>query len=165
MKSLILFAAFLFTFILSANAFGSDKVTATIVQIEQFSLIIEKFKEDTGRYPNSIQGLKSLYSRPKEVANWDGPYINKKIPLDYWGNEYVYVFPAKFGNKSYDLYSIGRNKINDQGNKDDITNWRKPNLSYYYNSSKTVLKLFLASLLLASIIIVFLLRRRRTRGH
>ena len=62
-----------------------------------------------------------------------GPYLQRreifKISqsgeiLDPWGTPYRYRYPGK--HSSFDLYSCGKNKIDEQGQGDDICNWQLP---------------------------------------
>ena len=43
------------------------------------------------------------------------------LPKDAWQGDYKYVSPAKLNiTKQYDLYSFGKNGIDDLGQKDDL---------------------------------------------
>ena len=54
-----------------------------------------------------------------------GPYLQKGIPLDPWGNDYVYEYPGRYNIDGYDLMSMGPDrKI---GGDDDIVNWNIDN--------------------------------------
>jgi general secretion pathway protein G len=111
---------------------GSERVWKAVFQIEQFVEVLEKFRNDTGRYPTTEEGLAALRDRPNVDQGWNGPYLKKLVPLDPWGEPYRYIYPARYGNKNYDLYSFGRNMEDDFGAKDDVTNWREVNLEYYH---------------------------------
>jgi len=63
---------------------------------------IERYKDDLRRYPSSLDDLLNGYVR--------------YIPKDSWGSGYVY----KPSGDAYDLYSIGKNIIDDGGLQDDI---------------------------------------------
>jgi general secretion pathway protein G len=148
---------------ISNAGIGSTKVVAAIVRIELFGECLGKFKDDMGRYPTSEEGLEALRSKPGMVSNWNGPYINKEIPLDPWGKAYVYIHPAKYGKKSYDLYSFGMNMKDDLGEKDDITNWRELNYEYYdrfHHIKKLLLPL---AMIFVAVVIYWLLRKRKLR--
>lgn len=86
-------------------------------QISNFETALDTYRLDTGSYPDSLRAL-----READHPNWDGPYLPKEIPLDPWGNEYVYSKPGEDG-KAYDLRSYG--KDGQRGGSDeaeDITN-------------------------------------------
>jgi general secretion pathway protein G len=40
----------------------------------------------------------------------------ESVPLDPWGNEYVYRNPGKFKTDGYDLYSLGPKGEEGEGN-------------------------------------------------
>ncbi len=70
---------------------SKSKVKTAQIQIEQFDAALELFLLDTGRYPNSIEGLDVLIRNVSDDPFWSGPYINKrKTPLDPWGRSYQY---------------------------------------------------------------------------
>jgi general secretion pathway protein G len=60
-------------------------------------------------------------NQPNDAQNWRGPYLKQGIPVDPWGNAYVYTYPGKHNQKGYDLMSIGPDGRS--GSDDDITNW------------------------------------------
>lgn len=161
---------FLIVFIAQCNssAVSSDKVISTEVDIELFSIYLENFRKDIGRYPSQQEGLDALFFRRVDIKNWNGPYINKRIPLDPWGNKYRYVYPSKYGNKNYDIYSIGKNRIDNFGNVDDITNWKETDFSYYYKGVFGVKAKYFAFFLVPAAIAIafvflFLLKWKKRR--
>ncbi|MBE7558282.1 type II secretion system protein GspG [bacterium] len=44
------------------------------------------------------------------------------MPLDPWGNAYVYEYPGRHNERGYDLMSLGPDGR--AGTEDDICNWR-----------------------------------------
>ena len=96
------------------------KVTAAKSQISSLELALDAFEVDTGLYPKGTAGLNALIEPPSGIQNWKGPYLRKGIPLDPWGNPYVYTYPGK-NNADYDLMSVGPDGR--AGGEDDITNW------------------------------------------
>jgi general secretion pathway protein G len=83
--------------------------------------MLDVFEIDTGRYPTSDEGLNALLSQPAGVREWHGPYIERGMPKDPWGNPYVYRSPGQHNTASYDLYSFGPDGA--EGGGDDIDNW------------------------------------------
>jgi len=75
------------------------------------------YEVDNGFYPKSLQ---DLLVQPSNARNWHGPYL-EKLPLDPWGNAYVYYYPGKHSPAGYDLLSIGPDQK--EGTDDDIGNW------------------------------------------
>ena len=94
------------------------KVTAAGTQIKSFELALDSFEVDTGSYPNSLD---ALVNEPSGVQNWKGPYLKQSIPVDPWGNAYVYTYPGKHVANGYDIQSFGPDAR--AGSDDDITNW------------------------------------------
>lgn len=96
--------------------------TAAQTQISSFSTALDAFEVDNGYYPRGRNGLEDLVQQPSDAPNWRGPYL-KDLPLDPWGNAYVYESPGRFNATGYDLSSPGPD--GKAGNDDDITNWSK----------------------------------------
>ncbi|MBI5048569.1 MAG: type II secretion system major pseudopilin GspG [Deltaproteobacteria bacterium] len=103
------------------------KVTEAKVQIKNLEIAIKMYKLDNGQYPSTEQGLMALVEKPAAgiiPKSWrDGGYLEKrKVPLDPWGKEYVYISPGLHGD--YDLFSYGADGIRGGEKFDaDIGNW------------------------------------------
>lgn len=97
------------------------KITAAQTQIANLEIVLDAFEVDNGMYPKS-DGLKDLVEQPSYAKNWRGPYISE-VPVDPWGNPYVYQYPGKNNPRGFDLYSMGPDGRS--GGNDDITNWSK----------------------------------------
>jgi len=80
---------------------------------------LKLYELDNGAYPSNEAGLNALLSRPSNVGNWNGPYLEKK-PLDPWGREYQYKRPGTHRTHDYDLSSLGKDG---QASSDDVVNW------------------------------------------
>jgi len=80
---------------------------------------LDAFEVDNGYYPKSLQ---DLIQAPNTAKNWHGPYLDK-LPIDPWGNPYIYYIPGKHNPSSYDLLSTGVDAK--EGTDDDIGNWVK----------------------------------------
>lgn len=94
------------------------KETAAKTQISGFETALDMFEADTGFYPKSLD---ALVNEPSGTQNWKGPYLKQGIPLDPWGNPYLYSFPGKNNARGYDLQAVGPDGR--PGGDDDITNW------------------------------------------
>ncbi|HTY60727.1 MAG TPA: type II secretion system major pseudopilin GspG [Acidobacteriota bacterium] len=101
--------------------FGKAKDKVVLVQIAEIEQALEKFAFDTGRFPNTDEGLDALLRNPGNFDSWEGPYLKKAPPNDPWGKPYAYRCPSTHG-LDYDLYSFGPDGID--GNEDDIGNWK-----------------------------------------
>lgn len=80
----------------------SSKIKTAETQMKLLETALDTFRLDLGQYPQTLDEL--IRSDKK---NWDGPYLPKDIPLDPWGNPYLYSRPGKDG-RAYELYSYGR---------------------------------------------------------
>ncbi|MDY6948518.1 MAG: type II secretion system major pseudopilin GspG [Pseudomonadota bacterium] len=74
-------------------------------QIEAFSRALSAFRLDVGRFPTDDEGLDALLVRPSEASQWNGPYLEKKVPNDPWGRPYHY---RAGDNDEIELTSYGK---------------------------------------------------------
>src|SRR5262245_31359999 len=101
-----------------------SKTVAVRVQISNFEQALTHYKLDTGAYPTTEQGLEALRARPTDVAQWDGPYLVKEIPLDPWGHRFVYKFPGEHGGQP-DIISFGADgQAGGEGSNADVMSWK-----------------------------------------
>lgn len=95
--------------------------------IEALSDALDKYRIDNGRYPTTDQGLAALRTEPTlppPPRHWDGPYLNRPVPADPWGNGYVYRCPGVHNPKRFDLFSLGADgRKGGVGEAADIANW------------------------------------------
>lgn len=95
-------------------------------QIETFSLALDAYYLDCGRYPTAEQGLGVLWERPSTEpipAGWNGPYLSKKVPLDPWGAAYEYIVPGQNG-LPFGIRSLGADgREGGEGNDADVSSW------------------------------------------
>jgi general secretion pathway protein G len=98
----------------------SDKarITATRGDIDGgIKTALGRYEVDVGSYPKSLE---DLVMQPSNSKRWQGPYLDK-LPNDQWGHPYIYAYPGKHSNGSYDLSSAGPDEK--EGTEDDITSW------------------------------------------
>ena len=94
--------------------------TAARTQVNGFMTALGTYKLDTGTYPTTEMGLRALREKPEAVNGWQGPYLQKDVPKDPWGNEYVYKYPGDHGDDP-DVCSLGLDgKPGGDGNNADI---------------------------------------------
>ena len=103
-----------------AGQSGKAKVSAAEAQITNFSTALKRFEIDTGGFPTTQQGLDALYEQPGNLEGWAGPYLDKRVEADPWGNDWQYKAPGTHNN-DFDLVSYGQDGAS--GGGDDITNW------------------------------------------
>lgn len=93
------------------------------VQVKMLKGALETFRLDVGRLPTQAEGLQALNVAPGEErakARWRGPYLDGDMPIDPWGNPYVYSLPGANG-QPFALYSLGADgKPGGEGTDADI---------------------------------------------
>ena len=95
----------------------SSKVKTAQTQIQLLGTALDTFRLDVGDYPDQLSEL-----RASDKRGWDGPYLPKAIPLDPWGNPYVYQKPGPNGLE-YSLQSLGKDgEVGGADDSADITN-------------------------------------------
>lgn len=105
------------------------RVVAAKADIATLDQALEMYKLDNHNYPSTDQGLQALLSKPSgspEPKNWNpSGYLKKgKLPVDPWGNDYLYLSPGS--NGIYDLYSLGADgREGGEGYAADIGNWEQ----------------------------------------
>jgi len=99
------------------------KQSAAKAQIELFGTALDAFRLDTGRYPTTEEGLKTLREAPSGLDTWQGPYLPKEIPNDPWGRSYVYRCPGD--HYDYDIISYGADGVEGgEGENQDVVSWK-----------------------------------------
>lgn len=149
------------------NCIASYNFQQALSQIHLLANALDVFQLDVGRYPSNEEGLVVLLENNNELVGWNGPYIEKKkIPLDPWNKDYQYIYPAKYGSQKFDLYSFGRNGLDEFGKGDDISQWKGYNHKYYKTKESYffhyIIFIFISGLLI-TIIIALILKNRRLR--
>ena len=99
-------------------------IQAAKAQVLGFETPLLSYQMNIGDFPSTSDGLQALRTCPAGVANptkWLGPYLNKEVPLDPWGNEYRYEYPGKYQTDMPDIWSLGPDKMDNT--EDDIGNW------------------------------------------
>ena len=86
---------------------GKSEVTIARAQMESFEKSLDTYRLDVGRYPTSEEGMNALMVAPPAAATkWNGPYLKKAVPLDPWGNAYLYRSPG--AKAEYEIVSTGK---------------------------------------------------------
>lgn len=94
---------------------GRQKVKIARVQMETLNMALSHYYLRHGTYPTQTQGLMALVSRPLVAPiPKDYPpegYLDKRrLPLDPWGAEYVYVQPAR-NDAPYEIICYGADSM------------------------------------------------------
>ncbi len=100
---------------------GGARSDTASVQVAAFKQALDLYRLDVGDYPTTEQGLDALIEAPSGAAGWNGPYLDgQSVPLDPWGNEYVYRVPGA-DDDAFDLLSLGAdNRQGGSGEDADI---------------------------------------------
>jgi general secretion pathway protein G len=106
---------------------GVAKEEATRSQIAMLGSALDAYRLDNDTYPTDAQGLEALWHEPlsePRPRNWRGPYLRRDVPLDPWGNPFVYRSPGIETPWGYDLASLGADgREGGVGEDADITSW------------------------------------------
>lgn len=82
-----------------------SKVKVVRAQMDTLSKVLEQYRLEVGTYPTQEQGLAALMVQPTGVKRWQGPYLKKEVPMDPWGNPYLYQLSST--GREIDLVSMG----------------------------------------------------------
>ncbi|TYT75767.1 type II secretion system major pseudopilin GspG [Desulfobotulus mexicanus] len=97
------------------------------MDIASFETALRLYRLDNGRYPTTEEGLEALVRKPDSASErWrEGGYLeSRRIPLDPWGNAYIYLSPGI--HEEYDIISYGADGVaGGEGANADITSWEK----------------------------------------
>lgn len=90
---------------------GEARVTATQLQIRQLQTALQMYRTEQGRYPTQEQGLEALVRKPDREPiprryPEEGYLSGNRLPLDAWGNPFVYLSPGRAG-EPYEIISYG----------------------------------------------------------
>jgi len=102
------------------------RVVAAKNQTQSFSIALNSYFLDCRKYPTTEQGLQALWEKPilePVPKGWDGPYLNKKVPVDPWDKEYEYKVPGPHG-LPFGIRSFGADGMEGGEGKDkDLCSW------------------------------------------
>ena len=102
---------------------GKSEQSVAKSQVEAFSRALGTYRLDVGNFPSTEEGLNALVSKPPNAAKWNGPYLDKAVPLDPWGRPYTYRSPGEHGG-DFDIMSFGKDgQPGGTGDAADVTNY------------------------------------------
>jgi general secretion pathway protein G len=112
------------------KAIDFARKTSTENQIAAFKAALQSYYIDCGRFPSEAQGLGALWEKPiisPVPDSWAGPYVDREITVDPWGNAYRYVsgeFPGS-GKLPFTIMSLGADgQEGGAGSNADIFSWK-----------------------------------------
>lgn len=92
---------------------------SALAQLQSFEKALDTYRLDTGRYPTGEIGLQALLVKPPSESKWNGPYLQKDVPRDPWGNIYQYRIPGE--RFEFDIFSFGKDgRAGGEGDAADI---------------------------------------------
>ena len=93
----------------------ADKRAAK-AQVGMFDEAINIYRIDVGSFPDALEDLREPPQGLRNPDKWSGPYLQKDLPIDPWGNDYQY---ANEGD-DFRVWSFGPDGSDASG--DDIDN-------------------------------------------
>jgi general secretion pathway protein G len=84
---------------------SKSEIKAAKAQISSLRKALDVYRLDNGSYPDQQAGLNALMVAPQGNTKWKGPYLEKEVPVDPWGNAYIYRIPGE--KREFDLISLG----------------------------------------------------------
>ena len=163
-KVILILAAFGLPLLFSACDDVIYKHDQTVSMMSVIQEQVTHFKTDTGHYPKTEEGLNALLVATGGISSWKGPYLRRGVPNDSWVHAYIYYYPPRYGSREFDLYSRGKNGIDENGKGDDISNWGGYNKWIY--DKERLLNRYIAILLVIIILgltAVFVSKKRNNR--
>lgn len=101
---------------------GRSNTNIAKAQISALGQALDQYRLDVGSYPTTEQRLDALVTKPQNEPRWNGPYLQKGVPLDPWSRPYQYRSPGEHGD--YDLVSYGKDgQPGGEGENADVTSW------------------------------------------
>jgi general secretion pathway protein G len=104
---------------------GGARESTARSQVEMLGAALDAYRLHVGKYPTTQDGLQALRQAPAGAGTrWRGPYLRKDVPLDPWGNPYVFRSPGEVNPTLYDLQSYGADgQPGGEGENADIKSW------------------------------------------
>ncbi len=100
------------------------KAEITIANLET---ALKTYFLDNGFYPTTDQGLEALVRETNidpVPGRWrEGGYLEKgKVPMDPWGNDFIFISPGVHGD--VDIISYGADRVEGgEGREADVESW------------------------------------------
>ena len=90
---------------------GEARLAAARVQIKSLQTALQMYRTEQGRLPTQEQGLDALCNKPTASPVPDqypdeGYLESRKVPMDPWNREYLYLVPGRHG-EAYEIISYG----------------------------------------------------------
>lgn len=93
--------------------FGTGQESTARSQAYEIAKNFDLYRLEFGKYPTQSEGFQALLNPPR------GEPLLDRMPVDPWGNEFVYRYPGVKNRNKPDVYSKGKDP--DKGQ--EIGNW------------------------------------------
>jgi general secretion pathway protein G len=104
------------------NLGNNAQIVTTEGKIQSLEAGLMSYKTMNMFYPTQQQGLEALVRRPTsdpQPKRWS-EFVKPDALMDPWGSKIQYRYPGKHNPQSYDIFSLGPDKVESD---DDIGNW------------------------------------------
>ena len=94
------------------------QVDGARTQVRTLETAVQAYQLSVGTCPTTQQGLDALRNPPGDLRNpakWTGPYMEKEIPADPWGQPYQY---EQVSSDQFRIWSSGPDMAS--GTEDDV---------------------------------------------
>ncbi|ALO47029.1 type II secretion system major pseudopilin GspG [Pseudohongiella spirulinae] len=115
--------------IIAPNVMGradEARVQKVFADFSAIETALRMYRLDNYDYPSSEQGLSALVERPSlepVPRNWKSDGYLESLPVDPWGNPYLYLSPGQ--NGPYDIFTYGADGVRGgSGQNSDYGNWQ-----------------------------------------
>jgi general secretion pathway protein G len=115
--------------IIAPNVLGradEARVQKVFADFSAIETALRMYRLDNYDYPSTEQGLRALVERPTLEPlprNWKSGGYLESLPVDPWGNPYLYLSPGQ--NSVYDIFSYGADGVRGgEGQNQDYGNWQ-----------------------------------------
>ena len=91
-----------------ASSIDKARVTTTKTNLKLLHGEVTRFYMDTSQYPSEDEGLQVLVEPPVDLqgVNPEGYLETTELPLDGWGNEFIYQLGTETG-RAFEIISYG----------------------------------------------------------
>lgn len=117
--------------IIAPNVMGradDARVQKVFADFSAIETALRMYRLDNYNLPSSEQGLRALVERPTLApvpANWKAGGYLPSLPVDPWGNAYLYLSPGSQGE--VDIFTYGADGVRGgEGQNADLGNWQQP---------------------------------------
>jgi general secretion pathway protein G len=97
------------------RTYGNARRNAAKLDINTISQTMDAYYLDIGSYPPTLDALVTMPDGLANPAKWGGPYLQRGLPADPWGNQYQYSNEGE----QFKVWSMGPNGAS--GDEDDVS--------------------------------------------